>query len=122
MIAVPPLAGTEPSSALQRGGLAQVVSAHKRHLVAGDLQSLTRTTYRRTKLLESDRLLAAELRSAPAGVSWLNHPQAKEEIENIRYALKRSRPYGSEPWVAKAVARLGLENTIRNPGHPEKGT
>jgi len=29
-------------------------------------------------------------------VAWLNHPQVKEEIEDIRYARKRSRPYGSE--------------------------
>jgi putative transposase len=55
-------------------------------------------------------------------VRWLNHPQAKEEVENIRYTLKRSRPYGSEAWVRKAVARFGLENTIRNPGRPPKGT
>ncbi|MGD0010943.1 MAG: hypothetical protein ABSE93_20675 [Terriglobia bacterium] len=41
---------------------------HKRHFVPGDLQFLTSSTYRRTKLLDSDRLLAAELRSAPAGV------------------------------------------------------
>jgi hypothetical protein len=34
----------------------------------------------------------------------------------------RSRPYGSEPWVSKAVAQFGLENTIRNPWRPEKGT
>jgi len=40
---------------------------HKPHFVAGDLQFLTSNTYRRTKLLESDRLLAAKLRSAPAG-------------------------------------------------------
>ena len=55
-------------------------------------------------------------------VPWLNHPQPKEEIENIRYAIKRSRPYGSEPWVSKAVAQFGLENTLRNPWRPEKGT
>jgi hypothetical protein len=30
--------------------------------------------------------------------------------------------YGSEPWVSKAVAQSGLENTIRNPWRPEKGT
>ncbi len=41
--------------------------AHIPHFVPGDLQFLTSSTYRRTKLLESDRLLAAELRSAPAG-------------------------------------------------------
>jgi putative transposase len=49
---------------------------------------------------------------------WLNQSQGKEEIENIRYALKRSRPYGSEKWVAKAVAQFGLETTIRNPWRP----
>ena len=52
---------------------------------------------------------------------WLNHSQAKEEIENIRYAIRRSRPYGSEKWVSKAVARFGLESTLRNPWRPAKG-
>ncbi|MFZ0963120.1 MAG: hypothetical protein WAO35_19830 [Terriglobia bacterium] len=55
-------------------------------------------------------------------LAWLNHPQAKEEIEKIRYALKRSRPYGSDSWVSKVVAQLGLENTLRNPRRPKKGT
>jgi len=53
---------------------------------------------------------------------WLNQSQGKEEIENIRYALKRSKPYGSEKWVAKAVSQCGLENTLRNPGRPRNGT
>ena len=53
---------------------------------------------------------------------WLNQSPPKEEIENIRYAQKRSRPYGSEPWVLKAAARFGLENTLRNPWRPKKGT
>jgi hypothetical protein len=39
---------------------------HKPHFVPRDLQFLASTTYRHAKLLESDRLLAAELRSAPA--------------------------------------------------------
>ena len=55
-------------------------------------------------------------------VQWLNRSQPKEEIENIRYAIKRSRPYGSEKWVSRAVAQFGLENTIRNPWRPGKGT
>ena len=54
--------------------------------------------------------------------AWLNQSQGKEEIENLRYALKRSKPYGSEQWVAKAVAQFGLENTLRNPGRPRNGT
>ena len=48
--------------------------------------------------------------------------QAKEEVEQIRYAIQRSRPYGSERWVLKAVAQFGLENTLRNPGRPKNGT
>ncbi len=28
--------------------------------------------------------------------------------------------YGPEPWVSKAVAQLGLENTIRNPWPPKR--
>ena len=53
---------------------------------------------------------------------WLNHSQGKEEIEKIRYAIKRSRPYGSESWVSKAAARFGLESTLRNPWRPAKGS
>ena len=55
-------------------------------------------------------------------LEWLNRPQPKEEVENIRYAIRRSRPYGSEAWVTKAVAQIGLQNTIRNPGRPENRT
>jgi putative transposase len=53
---------------------------------------------------------------------WLNQSQGEEEIENIRYAIKKSRPYGSEEWVAKAVAQFGLENTTRNRGRPRNGS
>ena len=52
----------------------------------------------------------------------LNQSQGKQEIENIRYALKRSKPYGSEKWVAKTVAKFDLQNTLRNPGRPNNGT
>ena len=55
-------------------------------------------------------------------LEWLNASQGKEEIENIRYAIKKSRPYGSEPWLRKAVAQFGLENTLRNSGRPRNGS
>ena len=55
-------------------------------------------------------------------MQWLNPSQGREEIDKIRYALRRSRPYGSEKWVARVVARFGLENTLRNPGRPKNGT
>jgi putative transposase len=53
---------------------------------------------------------------------WLNQSQGKEEIENVRYAIKKSRPYGSEKWVSRAVAKFGLESTLRDRGRPKKGT
>jgi putative transposase len=52
----------------------------------------------------------------------LNQAQGKEEIENVREAIKKSRPYGSEKWVSKAVAKFRLENTTRNRGRPKKGS
>ena len=42
-------------------------------------------------------------------LEWMNQSQGKEEIENIRYTIRKGRPYGSEEWVAKAVAQFGLE-------------
>jgi putative transposase len=55
-------------------------------------------------------------------LEWLNQSQGKEEIENIRYAIKKSRPYGSEKWMSRAVAKFGLESTLRERGRPKKGT
>ena len=52
----------------------------------------------------------------------MNQSQGKEGIENIRYAIKKSRPYGSEEWLRKAVAQFGLQNTIRNSGRPRNGS
>ena len=53
---------------------------------------------------------------------WLSRSQPKEEVENIRHAIKKSRPYGSEKWLRKAVAQFGLENTMRNSGRPRNGS
>ena len=50
---------------------------------------------------------------------WLNQSQPREEMEKIRKAMQRSRPYGSEKWVGRTVAKFGLENTLRNPGRPK---
>jgi len=55
-------------------------------------------------------------------LEWLNQSQPKEEIENIRYALQRSRPYGSPQWTTMMVQQFGLENTMRNLGRPRNGT
>jgi len=70
---------------------------------------------------EQKKLLSPWPMPEPADyVQWLNHSQPKEEIENIRYAIQRGRPYGSETWVAKAAAQFGLQSTLRNPWRPAK--
>ena len=53
-------------------------------------------------------------------MAWVNESQPKEEIENVRYAIQRSRPLGEEAWVMRAVKRFGLGNTLQNPGRPYK--
>lgn len=49
-------------------------------------------------------------------IEWVNTPQPKEELEVIRYAIQRGRPYGKDAWISKTVAELGLETSIRKKG------
>lgn len=49
-------------------------------------------------------------------VAWANKPQPKEEVEVIRYAIARGRPFGSEAWLARTVEHLGLQTTMRQRG------
>jgi len=58
----------------------------------------------------------------PDYVLWLNRPQGREEVEKIRCAIQRSRPYGSDKWVSNAIGKFGLKITMRNPGRPKKGS
>jgi putative transposase len=51
---------------------------------------------------------------------WLNQPQGQKEIEDIRHAIQKGRPYGSEKWVSRSVAKFGLESTLRDRGRPPK--
>jgi len=54
---------------------------------------------------------------------WLrtvNTPLSGDELEALRLACKRDRPYGSTAWVDRMVARHGLGSTIRPPGRPKK--
>ena len=55
-------------------------------------------------------------------VPGLNRSQGREEVEKIRYAIQRSRPYGSHQWVSNAIGKFGLKITMRNPGRPKKGS
>lgn len=52
---------------------------------------------------------------------WLrvvNTPQNQGELDAIRHAVKKSRPYGSNRWSASAIKRFGLTTAIRDRGRP----
>lgn len=52
-------------------------------------------------------------------LQWINTPQPKEELETIRYAIKRGRPYGGEEWIKETAKKLNLEATLNPRGRPK---
>jgi putative transposase len=69
---------------------------------------------------------AAELLSDwPTGIpgNWratVNRPQNAAELDGIRLAVRRGRPFGSPAWITRTANRLGLESTLRPRGRPRK--
>ena len=51
-------------------------------------------------------------------VAWVNRGLNDEQTDEIRTCVERGRPLGSETWVRRTAARLGLEFTLRGPGRP----
>jgi putative transposase len=51
-------------------------------------------------------------------VAWVNRDLNDEQMETIRTCVARDRPLGSQHWVRRTAARLGLEFTLRGPGRP----
>jgi putative transposase len=51
-------------------------------------------------------------------VAMVNRDLADAQIEAIQTCVARDRPLGSETWVRRIAARLGLEFTLRGPGRP----
>jgi putative transposase len=47
-------------------------------------------------------------------------PETDEELAAVRLCIARGRPYGTAAWVAKTVAKLGLESSVRPRGRPRK--
>ena len=50
----------------------------------------------------------------------LNEPQTDAEIEALRTAFNRSRPFGQADWVTATARKLGLNWTLRPRGRPAK--
>jgi putative transposase len=52
---------------------------------------------------------------------WLrqvNTPHTPAELDAIRHAIKKSRPYGSDRWSAKVIRQYDLTSTTRDRGRP----
>jgi putative transposase len=55
--------------------------------------------------------------------SWVeevNRPQTEAELASLRRSVEQGRPFGSERWVQRTAASLGLEITLRPRGRPKK--
>jgi putative transposase len=59
----------------------------------------------------------ARPRSWPAHV---NEPNTEQELEAIRIAIQRGRPFGAETWQRRTAKQLGLESTLNARGRPRK--
>jgi putative transposase len=53
----------------------------------------------------------------PGGV---NRASSTTELEALRRCINRGSPFGSEGWVTKTAAEMGLESTLRPRGRPRK--
>lgn len=51
---------------------------------------------------------------------FLQQGSAQIEVEKIRYAIRRSQPFGADGWRAETAKRLGLEPSLRRRGRPDK--
>ena len=58
---------------------------------------------------------------APADwAAFVNAPQTDAEVAALRRSVAKGRPFGTDEWVAEAVARLGLGSSERSAGRPQK--
>lgn len=55
-------------------------------------------------------------------LSLLNKPQTIGEIDAIRAAVRRGRPFGSESWIRSAIKKFDLATTMHSRGRPRKGS
>ena len=53
-------------------------------------------------------------------LNWINMPENKDDLMEIRNAVNRGAPYGREKWVEQMVTAHHLEATQRAPGRPRK--
>ena len=60
------------------------------------------------------------LEMPPDWLDIINEPLSDVELEALRLAVKRNRPYGDELWQLDVASRLGLEHTLRVSNRPKQ--
>jgi putative transposase len=53
-------------------------------------------------------------------VAYVNEPQTAQEVDDIRNAIARQAPLGSEAWRQEKARELGLEQTLAPRGRPRR--
>jgi len=78
--------------------------------------------FRRGRGSTADRRLLAPLPTIlPANyLESVNTILYADDLKDIRYAVNKGTPYGSDAWVEEMVERHHLESTRREPGRPRK--
>jgi putative transposase len=77
--------------------------------------------WRRSKTPDGHILLHAWPVVLPENwVRLVNQPQSEAEMDALRRSVVRNSPYGTEAWVQRTAARLGLRYTLRPRGRPKK--
>ena len=59
----------------------------------------------------------------PRPADWraiVNRAEPRAELERLRIATKRGRPFGADPWLEQVVRRFGLGSTLRPRGRPRQ--
>jgi putative transposase len=57
------------------------------------------------------------------GRNWaerINEPLSPADLERLRHAVVRGKPFGDEAWIRETAVRLGLESCLRPRGRPRK--
>jgi putative transposase len=53
-------------------------------------------------------------------LTWVNEPQTTAELDSLRIAITKGRPFGDSTWQQEMTKRLNLQSSHRDAGRPRK--
>jgi len=54
---------------------------------------------------------------ASEGLDYVNYLETESELKSLRHSAWGGMPFGNTAWQQTTAKRLGLESTLRFPGH-----